>query len=221
MSVMPHHSPNTRALIFTGGTLDPWALEHLLPTDYIIGADRGAEFLTRNGYAPHLALGDFDSVTPDQMDRIRETAIELYTCDPIDKDWTDTELALREAIKRGFMEIVLLGAFGTRFDHVLGNVHLLRHASEHGCRLTLIDDHNEIRLCVDRLVLDAEPKFPYTSLLPLSLEVTGVTLKGFRYPLKDATLKLGWSIGVSNVLEASSGAISITDGLLLVIRSRD
>ncbi|WP_256757485.1 thiamine diphosphokinase [Cohnella sp. WQ 127256] len=212
---------HTRALIYTGGNLGPWALDCIDSKDYIIGADRGAEFLIANGVTPHLALGDFDSITPGQLQHIASITSELLTCDAIDKDWTDTELAVREAISRGYHEVIVLGALGTRFDHGLGNVHLLRQASEQGCNLTLIDEHNEIRLCTDSLRLEANSHFPYTSLLPLTLEVTGVTLVGFRYPLKDATLKLGWSLGISNVLEDVQGTVSISDGLLLVIRSRD
>ncbi|WP_254450364.1 thiamine diphosphokinase [Cohnella herbarum] len=210
-----------RALIYTGGQLGKWALDELSDGDYIIGADRGADFLVQNNVTPHLALGDFDSVTPDQMKRISETAIELFTCDPIDKDWTDTELAVRQAIKRGFRRIVLLGAFGTRFDHGLGNVHLLRHAHQQDCSLTIIDENNEIRLCTDQLRVEQNPRFPYISLLPLTIEVEGVTLEGFRYPLHQATLRIGWSLGISNVLEAPVGTIHMTSGLLLVIRSRD
>ncbi|TFE24885.1 thiamine diphosphokinase [Cohnella luojiensis] len=217
---MSIHS-NTRALIFTGGNLGQWALDQLSSQDYVIGADRGAEFLIHNGKVPHLALGDFDSVTSDQMKRIAAEAVEFLTCDAIDKDWTDTELALREAIGRGYKEIMIMGALGTRFDHVLGNVHLLRQAREQGSTLTLIDENNEIRLCTEILRLKANSRFPYTSLLPLTLEVKGVTLQGFRYPLHDATLKLGWSLGISNVLDAPEGTISIADGMLLVIRSRD
>lgn len=211
----------TRALIFTGGNLGEWAFAHINSTDYLIGADRGAEFLIRNGYVPHLALGDFDSVNPDQMQQIADTAIELLTCDAVNKDWTDTELAFKEAIARGYREILIIGVLGTRFDHVLGNVHLLKQASEHGCNLTLVDVNNRINLCVDRYQLEAITEFPYTSLLPLTTEVTGVTLAGFRYPLHDATLKMGYSIGISNILDAPMGLITVTSGMLLVIRSRD
>lgn len=213
----------SRALIFTGGNLGPWAISYMTSSDYLIGADRGAEFLIRSGYTPHLALGDFDSVLPDQMQLIADTAEELLTCDAIDKDWTDTELALREAISRGYREILILGALGTRFDHGLGNVHLLRQAEEQHCKLTLIDLHNEISLCTAtaNLQLEANPEFPYTSLLPLTTEVTGVTLAGFQYPLHDATLRLGYSIGISNVLTEAMGSITIASGMLLVIRSRD
>jgi thiamine pyrophosphokinase len=210
-----------RALIFTGGTLGQWALAPIQSTDYLIGADRGADFLIRHGYVPHLALGDFDSVEPDQMKQITNTAIELLTFDALDKDWTDTELALREAIARGYRSIVLLGALGTRFDHSLGNVHLLRQAIEQECKLTIMDEHNEITLCMDHCFIQANDRFPNTSLLPLSASVTGVTLQGFRYPLKDATLKLGQTIGISNVLEAEEGSITLISGMLLIIRSRD
>lgn len=210
-----------RAIIFTGGNLGPWSLDYISIDDYIIGADRGAEFLIRNGYIPHLALGDFDSVTADQMQLIRRSSTELLTCDAFDKDWTDTELAYSEALNRGYCNIVIVGVLGTRFDHGLGNVHLLRQAHEQGAALTLIDENNEIRLCTDTIRLEANSRFPYVSLLPLTTEVMGVTLEGFRYPLNNAMLKLGWSLGISNVLEASFGTIHVTAGMLLIIRSRD
>jgi thiamine pyrophosphokinase len=213
--------PYKRALIFTGGNLGQWALDLLSSADYIIGADRGANFLVHNGYTPHLALGDFDSVLPEQMLRITSSASELISYDSINKDWTDTELAFREAVNRGFKEIIVLGALGTRFDHGLGNVHLLRQAYEEDCTLTLLDDNNEISLCTDTIQLFANPKFPYISLLPLTSEVKGVTLQGFRYPLNEATLKLGWSLGISNILESASGTVTVTSGMLLIIRSRD
>ncbi|MFC4597931.1 thiamine diphosphokinase [Cohnella hongkongensis] len=214
-------SDHERALIFAGGRLGRWALDLPAPGDYLIGADRGAEFLVRHGLKPDLALGDFDSVTADEKSRIARQAKQMLDCDPYDKDWTDTELALREALDRGYTRIVATGALGTRFDHTLGNVHLLRQAHERGAALTLVDEHNEIRLCAGRLRLEASEPYPYVSLLPLTLEVTGVTLSGFRYPLSNATLKLGWSLGISNVLEEEHGTIDIADGLLLVIRSRD
>jgi thiamine pyrophosphokinase len=213
--------PRKRALIFTGGNLGRWALDHLSANDYLIGADSGAAFLIDNGYKPDLALGDFDSVHPEHMQRIESESSEWLAFDPIHKDWTDTELAFREAVRREFKDIVVLGALGTRFDHGLGNVHLHRQAHEQGCTLTLIDENNEIILCTDEVHLNANSRYPYTSLLPLTPEVIGVTLQGFRYPLNKATLKLGWSLGISNVLESEQGTVAVSSGMLLIIRSRD
>lgn len=217
---MPHRS-FSRAFIFTGGRLWPQATAAIRPDDYLIGADGGAAFLVAHGITPHLALGDFDSVDGAAMNAIAAAALELRAFDPLDKDWTDTELAYNEAAGRGFGRIVIAGALGTRFDHSLGNVQLLATAAEQGRELTLLDEHNEIRLCADRMQVVRDDRFPYLSLLPLDGTVTGVTLNGFRYPLLDATLRVGQSLGISNALEADTGTIAVAGGRLLVIRSRD
>jgi len=210
-----------RALIVTGGRLGDWVLDEIETADYIIGADSGADFLVRRGIVPDLALGDFDSVAPERLPLIRETARSFQSVDAVDKDWTDTELALREAVGRGYAEVRIAGGLGTRFDHSLANVHLLRQARLTGSEACLVDEHNEIRLCAGRSALKSDDRFPYVSLLPLTTVVTGVTLTGFRYPLTDATLRLGWSIGVSNVLDAPLGTVTIAEGEVLIIRSRD
>ncbi|MFC5467608.1 thiamine diphosphokinase [Cohnella suwonensis] len=210
-----------RALIFTGGTLGRWALDRIEEGDFLVGADRGAAFLIDNGRVPDLALGDFDSVTPPQLENIRRSSRQFIDFDAVDKDWTDTELALRETIARGYRLVVLLGAIGTRFDHSLANVQLLEYARERGCLLLVADERNEIRLCDGRTEIEHDAAFSHVSLLPLTYEVKGITLTGFRYPLHEATIRAGASIGVSNVLDAPAGRIEIKEGLLLVIRTRD
>lgn len=212
---------DSRAIIFSGGNLGPWALDFIDSTDYLIGADAGAAFLLTHGYKPHLSLGDFDSVDPRVMNRITFESDECLAYDAVDKDWTDTELALREAMNRGYTDILIIGALGTRFDHSLANVHLLRQAADRGCDALLIDERNEIRLCVSQCRLTADERYDYVSLLPLTDQVAGITLHGFRYPLTNATLTIGQSLGISNVLEETEGSISLTEGMLLVIRSRD
>lgn len=214
-------SQHRRAVILAGGSLGPWSLAHIRPDDYLIGADRGAAFLVEHGYTPNLALGDFDSVDEAELAAVRSRAEHFRGYDAVDKDWTDTELALREALDRGYRDIVVLGGLGTRFDHSLANVHLLAVALEEGATAMLVDAHNEIRLLADRCRLEADERYPYVSLLPLTLEVTGVTLTGFAYPLTDATLKLGMTLGISNRLSAAVGDVQIRSGRLLVIRSRD
>ncbi len=215
--------PHPRVLIVSGGRLGEWASALLATYDCIIGADRGAEFVASNGFRMKLAVGDFDSVTQGGLDLVREFSDELLSFDAVDKDWTDTELALREAVSRGFRDIDMIGALGTRFDHTLANVHLLKQAQELECSLRLIDEQNEIRLCTNKAAMRIaeDSRYENVSLLPLSETVTGVTLEGFRYPLRDAAIKLGQSIGVSNVLVAATGTITIGGGLMLVIRSRD
>lgn len=217
MSLTNHN----RVLIVTGGRVGAWTQALLPAYPCIIGADRGAEFVARSGFRMHLALGDFDSVGVGQLDAIRAAADETIVYDAVDKDWTDTELAFLEAVSRGFKEIDIAGALGSRFDHTLANVHLLKQAQELGCSLRLLDEHNEISLCENTMRLTADPRYPNVSLLPLTEQVTGITLRGFRYPLHEATIRLGQSLGISNELMEQTGTIEIKSGLVLVVRSRD
>ncbi|WJH35231.1 thiamine diphosphokinase [Paenibacillus sp. CC-CFT747] len=209
-----------RAVIVSGGTLGPWALTELQEDDYLIGADRGAYFLVENGRTPDLSIGDFDSVAPDELKAVRRGSRTFVSCDPVMKDWTDTEMALVWALDRGPREIRMLGVLGTRLDHSLANIQLLVQALRRGIPCSIADAHNELTLTDGSLAL-LPSRFTHVSLLPLTLEVTGVTLEGFRYPLQDAVLTMGQSLGVSNVQEQPTARISVREGLLLVIRSLD
>lgn len=211
----------TRIVIFTGGRLAKWALERIEDGDLLIGADAGALFLAENGHKPRISLGDFDSVTPEQLAFIREMSEETLDFDPIDKDYTDTELAWRLALTRKPQQIVMLGALGTRFDHSLANVHLLRMALQQGVSASIMDEHNCIQLASAGILNLINKGYTYISLLPLTERVTGITLTGFQYPLHDATLEIGQSLGISNKLLGDRGTIEVRDGLLLVIESRD
>jgi len=213
---------SSRIVIVSGGTLGDWVSGYIQSGDLLVGADRGALFLVRNGYRPALALGDFDSVTAEELDEIRQGSDALIDCDPVMKDWTDTEMAFNWALDRRPAGIVLLGALGSRFDHSLANVHLLRKALQHGIPSLIADRHNELRLLgPGQATALHKGKFANVSLLPLSAEVTGITLQGFLYPLTEATLSIGQSLGISNVIVEESGHVSIRDGMLLVIQSKD
>ncbi|RIX53616.1 thiamine diphosphokinase [Paenibacillus nanensis] len=209
-----------RIVIFAGGALGDWSLGLVRESDTLIGADSGARFLLQNGLAPDVAIGDFDSVSEEEMALIREKSGRTIACDPIDKDYTDTEMAFRLALDMKPSELLLIGALGTRFDHSLANVHLLALADAFGIPAQIIDAHNRIRLISRTCVLE-RVDHPQVSLLPLSEQVTGITLSGFQYPLNNATLTIGQSIGISNVLLAESGTIRLKEGRLLVIQSRD
>ena len=211
-----------RVIIFAGGRLGDWALSLIRPHDLLIGADRGALFLVRHGVTPDIAIGDFDSVTPDELELIRSASRTFRDCDPVDKDYTDTELAFREALARQPDEIVIAGGLGTRFDHSIANIHLLVAALERGVDAVIEDEFNAVRLAQPRRPLTlTKGRFSQISLLPLTMTVKGITLSGFRYPLRDAELRIGQSLGISNQLAEPSGVIVFREGLLLVIESRD
>lgn len=209
-----------RILLFTGGNLGAWALQEVLPDDILIGVDRGALFLVQHGIRPDVAIGDFDSVSKQELQEIQAQVSDLQTCDPVWKDWTDTEMAFHWAIQQAPAEIILLGALGTRFDHSFANVQLLVKALQAGIPCRILDEKNEVAL-LDRVCHVEKSDFAHVSLLPLSPEVTGITLNGFQYPLRQATLKWGDSLGISNVLVEEAGTIEVAGGYLLVIKSKD
>ncbi|NEW08013.1 thiamine diphosphokinase [Paenibacillus sp. SYP-B3998] len=209
-----------RIAIVTGGTLGEWTLEELREDDILVGSDRGALFLIEHGLQPHISMGDFDSVTAEEKDRIRSSSHAFLDCDPIYKDLTDTEMSFQWALEQKPASIVLLGALGTRFDHSLANVHLLRKGIEYDVPCTIIDASNEI-MVIDQPTRIQRGRYTHVSLLPLSLEVTGITLHGFQYALHKATLQIGQSLGISNVLLMQEGLIELDSGLLLVIQSKD
>lgn len=219
-SITTENKQNKRVLIFSGGNLGPWALSEIRQGDILIGADRGSSFLIQHGYAPDLALGDFDSVTPEELEHIRQSSKQFQSCDPVMKDETDTEMALDRALELHPSHIEIFGALGTRFDHSLANVHLLAKALQHNVSCKITDERNQITL-INRFTEICQTRFTHVSLLPLTPEVTGVTLEGFLYPLNDATLTIGHSLGISNVLAAETGRITVQTGQLLVMQSRD
>jgi thiamine pyrophosphokinase len=209
-----------RAIVFSGGRLSEEDLQQIQPDDFIIGADKGALFLIEHGITPHVSVGDFDSVTLEQKEQVEAASKRMLSCDPVLKDLTDTELALEIAMDEQAEHVLMLGVTGTRMDHTLANVQILVRAMQHHISCAIMDAHNYIVLTGS--TLEIEPMdYTYTSLLPLTAEVTGIHLDGFMYPLHNATLKMGQSRGVSNQLTATKGTISIESGLLLVIQSKD
>lgn len=209
-----------RIVICTGGQLDTWAIEHIQQGDLLIGADSGARFLISQGFRPDISIGDFDSVTEAEFIDIRNKSGQTIDCDPIDKNYTDTEMAVRLALDLKPRELILLGALGTRFDHSLANVHLLALAAKENVPAMIIDNHNKIYMASDSLTIEKKG-YSNVSLLPLSMCVRGITLTGFQYPLHEAELTIGQSLGISNVLIDQTGIIRLSEGLLLVIQSRD
>lgn len=109
---------------------------------------------------------------------------------------------------------------GSRFDHTLANVHLLSKGLKAGVPCRIVDEKNEIMLVTDRITL-RKSRYSHVSLLPLTETVSGITLSGFQYPLDKATLRMGDTLGISNVLVSETGTVSIEAGCLIVIQSMD
>lgn len=206
--------------ICSGGIVGDWALHYIKQANYVIGADRGAQFLIEHGIEPNISLGDFDSVNDEQMTAIKHSSKQYVGFDAIDKDYTDTQIAFMHALELNPTQITIVGGLGTRYDHSLANLQLLELSLQRNIPTALIDEHNCIQLMNETLTV-SQNGYHYVSLIPYSDQVTGITLEGFKYPLTDATLTKGRSIGISNELLYATGTIHIKSGKLLVIQAND
>jgi thiamine pyrophosphokinase len=182
----------------------------------LICADGGARHIHALGLTPDLIVGDMDSLDGDmQRDFVMKgSRIMRY---PEAKDETDSELALQMAFMMTPDEIRIYGALGARIDHTLANLTLLAAAADRGIETRLLDEWCEISLVRQKAVIEGEIG-QTVSLLAFGADVTGVTLEGFEYPLRNATITFNRPIGVSNRLTAVQGVISVESGNLLVVR---
>jgi len=214
-----------RIVIVSGGHIeDRFAVDWLKKNRYdlLIAADSGMNFLHRNNIVPDVIAGDFDSVASDSLDAFGKMKdVEMIRLNPM-KDDTDTEFVIREAIRRGATEITVLGATGTRLDHVLGNMHLLGIGLQENVQIQLVDTHNRIRMISGEVEIRREEQFgDFVSFLPIDGTVTGVTLEGFKYPLKNAVIPSFSSLGISNEIVEEKARVEVKEGVLLMIESVD
>lgn len=212
-------------LIIAGGEVsDDFACGIIKNGGYeiIIAADAGMETLHRLGIDPDMVLGDFDSVSDEVLEAYRDKEyVEICMLDP-EKDDTDTEYAVREAIRRGALKITVLGATGSRLDHVLGNIGLLGIGLEEKIEMELLDPHNRVRMVDSSIRITRKEQYgKYLSLIPFHGEAKGVTAKGVKYPLDHCLLSGFNTLGVSNEITEEAAEITVESGFLLLIESRD
>jgi thiamine pyrophosphokinase len=214
-----------RGLIITGGSIqDGFACEIIKNGgfDLITAADSGMDFLYRNHITPDIIVGDFDSADGNSLDYFREQSRVEFCRLNTEKDDTDTEFAIRDAISRGMTELTVLGATGNRLDHVLSNIDLLGIGIENDVGIEIVDDHNRIRMINQSMVISKKEQFgTFISLIPYSDKVKNLTLTGFKYNLTDFTMGGFGSLGISNEIVDDVAEIVFKEGILLVIESRD
>ena len=189
----------------------------------LIAADRGVEFFMGTDLEPDVAVGDFDSISAEgakYMETLKHT--EIRRLKP-EKDDSDTQSAANYAIEQGTERIMILGATGNRIDHLMANFGLLMLGKTKQVQIVLVDAYNYMSLIESGMILKKEEQFgKYVSFFPIEGEVTGLTLKGFKYPLNSYTLKVEDSgLTVSNEISDSEAEVTFETGKLLMIMSRD
>jgi thiamine pyrophosphokinase len=188
----------------------------------VVAADGGALKAKRLGLKPSIVVGDGDSLAPDRIEQLRREGVEVIV-HPTQKDQSDTELALREALARGAESVVLIGAFGgSRLEHSVANLLLLTLPELSDRDVVLADGPSTVRVIASsgegRLGIDGDIG-DYVSLFALTDRVDGVTTSGLRYPLADATLLQGPTRGLSNELSAGRAEVLVRNGRLAIIHT--
>lgn len=209
------------AVIVCGGEIVDYVYmrKYFKEAELIISADSGARHCKSLLVTPDLMVGDFDSVTAEDYAGLAAAGVEIVRF-PVEKDMTDSELAIEFALERGCTGIILLGVLGTRLDHSISNLFLLKKLLDKGVDGMIADEHNEIRLINRSIVLMREEDV-FITLLPLAGDAKGVTTSGLYYPLENATLETGSSRGVSNRFSEDVARVTVEKGYLLVIKARD
>lgn len=208
-----------RTVIMAGGEINDWRAgsSYLRTADFIIAADGGAQHVLRMGFTPHVVIGDMDSLTQEQVERLKQAGCRFLTY-PTRKNETDAELALLYAVKQGADQIIILGASGGRIDHTLANVLLLTLPELKGVQVSLVDGQQEVILIRGEGTIRGQVG-DSVSLLPLAGDAEGITSSGLEYTLDDDTLMFGRTRGVSNTLTASTAHIRLRKGVLLCVHS--
>lgn len=213
-----------RILIITGGHIDEEFLQNTIQHNaysIIIAADHGLVAADHLKLELDFIVGDFDSVPAEVLEKYCAMSTPIKTF-PTEKDKTDTQIAIELALMHNPKSIDIIGATGSRLDHLLGNIHLLLLPMQLNVNACIIDPNNRVYLKNRSFTLERNKQYgSYVSLMPFTEKVTKLTLKGFKYPLNSITLEAGTSLGISNEIIMDTASVEFSEGLLLVIEARD
>lgn len=203
-----------RAVVFSGGEVRDYEfLKSIIQKDdLLVAADSGAEHLYQIGIEPDILIGDMDSISQHPSGK---EIIKLNVM----KDETDTEAAVRVATERGADELIIVGATGTRLDHSLANLLLLKQLSKKNIRAQIADEKNVVRYIDASFEIEGS-EGDILSVIPLTrLFIESTT--GLLYEVNNDYLEVGSSRGISNVMTKSRAEVRVNSGSALVIKSKD
>ena len=213
-----------KTLIVSGGNINLDFLNEVIleeKFDNIIASDKGLEALDRLRITPDYIIGDFDSINKKILNKyINNKTIKIAELNP-EKDYTDTNMAIKLAMEILSTNIIIIGAIGTRIDHTIANIHVLKEALDNNVECMILDENNKIKLVNKKTIIYLDKKYKYISLIPLTSKVEGITIKGFKYSLLEEDLEIGKSLGVSNEQIENRATIDLKSGILILIQSKD
>jgi len=211
-----------KALVVSGGNeINEDKLMSLYEqNDVIIAADSGVEQLLKINKLPDCLVGDLDSINEKSILYLESKGVKTIVY-PKEKDKSDTEIAIELILPQKPENITLVGATGSRLDHSLANIFLLKKLSDLNIDTQIIDNNNIIKLIKSEQTIIKDESFDYISLIPICLDGIVITLNGFHYNLIKEHIEFGSSFGISNEIDKSIGHIIKHSGEGLLILSKD
>lgn len=198
-------------VIFNAGDFNS-LIEPVTPEDYVLAADGGLKHIQKLGLTPNGILGDFDS-----LGYVPQNA-NIF---PVEKDDTDSMLAVRQGLKLGFRRFLLYGSLdGPRLDHTVANFQTLQFLADHGAQGWLVGTSYLATVLKNGSLHFGSQAHGIISVFCMGADAQGVTLSGLEYPLENAVLTAGFPLGVSNHFTGREATISVQKGSLLILYDR-
>lgn len=177
---------------------------------FVIAADGGLDKLNALHITPDIILGDFDSLGDRPMG-------ENVLTFPVEKDDTDTMLAIKEAVKRGYKTLYISGGVGGRLDHTIANIQSLWFADRLGVRAFLVGQGQTLTVLTDGEACFSADCRGKISLFSMGDRADGVTVKSLKYETEGITLSGSFPLGVSNEFTGRAAQVKVEKGTLLLI----
>ena len=197
-----------RAVIFCWSESDRKPFD-ITEDDYIICADSGFKYAERLGIKPDLLLGDFDSM---ELPAFSGEVCRL----PVEKDDTDTMLALKKGLSLGYRSFRIFGGTGGRLDHTLANLQSLLYLAERDAVGWLYDKNFVYSAIKNETVTLKGKKDAVFSVFAMNGPARGVSIRGAKYCVENAELRPDFPLGVSNHFLDGEVQIAVKDGVLII-----
>lgn len=214
------------AYVYAGGEISAEGIsEFPCEGDLVIAADSGYQNAVSLGAEVNILLGDMDSIGEKFDFSTLPSTVEIVKLPP-EKDDTDTALAVDLAVKEGCDEIVIIGGLSGRLDHTLSNISLLERlggAKDRTKRVNALitDGKNRVRYIKDDSALIPRSHFKYLSLAPADEVCRGVSVKGCKYPLKNAKIyRNNCQHTASNEIDGNLALVEVKRGGLYIVESK-
>ncbi|MGX6978446.1 thiamine diphosphokinase [Vagococcus elongatus] len=214
----------TQVILAAGGPPELWPdiKNEFFSSSIWVGVDRGTWHLLEQGIIPDMAVGDFDSLTKEELETVEKSVATIHYAQP-EKDFTDTELGVHKTfIAYPEASLKIIGATGGRLDHLLSNLWLPFNSvlAPYTSQISILDRQNSLSYFLPgEYVIEKESDKKYLAFVCLT-EVEDLTLYDTKYHLTNQYVPRPISYA-SNEFTGETARFSFSKGIVVVIQSKD